>query len=413
MIRRNFYIERKMKHSTKGRAKVSQKNKTRRRNPSTNTKTIILKNTTPVEDLELSELVLDNIEKGKGRGAKIHSYSPTINQELVSLKSIAKTRLSNCNNERAFRLKEPLQIGIPGDFFGKTCISYTHHEAKRLLLKNLSANKHINPNNVVPPMQLQSNCWFNAMFTTFFISDKGRKFFHYFRQLMIEGKQNNGHKIPGKLADAFALLNFAIDSALMGTPYAYELDTNGIIQQIYIGILENYPNPNPTPNQYFVDVDQASNPIRYYQAMLQYLNDKSIQILFVEYIYTDWLKRTTEMLTNIPHMPHIIVLEIPDESSKTINKRFLKFKVSGAKYALDSCIIRDKTKQHFCTLFMCEGNEVAYDGQSYHRMIPMEWKKLINTNTNWKFEGSTDANGKQLEWNFLQGYQMLVYYRIE
>ena len=408
MIRRNFYIERKMKHSTKSRTKVSQKKKTRRRKATTSTtttRTIVLKNTTPDEDIELSELVLD-----KGRGVKIHSYSPTINQQLVSLKSIAKTRLSNCNNERAFRLKEPLQIGIPGDFFGKTCIPYTHHEAKQLLLRNLSANKHINPNKVVPPMQLQSNCWFNAMFATFFISDKGRKFFHYFRQLMIEGKQNNGYKIPGKLADAFALLNFAIDSALMGTPYAYELDTNGIIQQIYIGILENYPT---IQNQYFVDVDQASNPIRYYQAMLQYLNNKSIQMLFVEYIYTDWLKRTTEMLTNIPHMPHIIVLEIPDESSKTIKNRFLKFKVSGAKYALDSCIIRDKTQQHFCTLFMCEGNEVAYDGQSYHRMIPMEWKKLINTNTNWKFEGSTDANGKLLEWNFLQGYQMLVYYRIE
>ena len=411
MIRRKLYLERKMKHFTKSRTKVSQKNKTRRRT----TKTILLKNTTPVEDLELSELVLDEIEKeknnkGKGRGIKIHSYSPTINQQLVSLKSIAKTRLSNCNNERAFRLKESLQIGIPGDFFGKTCVPYTHHEAKRLLLRNLSANKHINPNNVVPPRQLQSNCWFNAMFTAFFISDKGRKFFHYFRQLMIEGKQNNGDKIPEKLADAFALLNFAIDSALMGTPYAYELDTNGIIQQIYLGILENYPT---TPNQYFVDVDQASNPIRYYQAMLQYLNNKSIQMLFVEFIYTDWLKRTTELLKNITHMPHIIVLEIPDESSKTIKNRFLKFKVSGAKYALDSCIIRDKTQQHFCTLFMCEGNEVAYDGQSYHRMIPMEWKKLINTNTNWKFEGSTDANGKLLEWNFLQGYQMLVYYRIE
>ena len=373
------------------------------------TKTILLKNTTPAGDLELSELVLNNL--GKGVVNKIHSYSPTINQQLVSLKTMAKTRLSNCNNERAFQLREPLQIGIPGDFFGKTCVPYTSHQAKQLLLRNLSANKHVNPYNVVPPMQVQSNCWFNSMFACFFISDKGRKFFHYFRQLMIEGKQKNGHKIPGKLADAFALLNFAVDSALMGTRYAYELDTNGIIQLIYAGILENYYIT--TPNPYFVDVDKPGNPIRYYQAMLEYLNNKSIQLLFVDQIQTDWLKRTTTLLTNIGHMPHIIVIEIDDEPSKKIKNRFLKFKVSGAKYALDSCVIRDKTKQHFCTLFMCEGNEVAYDGQSYHRMVPMEWKKNINRDINWKFEGSLNTDGKLLEWNFLKGYQMLVYYRIE
>jgi hypothetical protein len=43
------------------------------------------------------------------------------------------------------------------------------------------------------------------MFVTFFVSDKGRKFFHFLRQLMIEGKQKNGAIIPSKLI-RFALI---------------------------------------------------------------------------------------------------------------------------------------------------------------------------------------------------------------
>ena len=54
------------------------------------------------------------------------------------------------------------------------CYYYYSPEAKRFLLHNLAANKHIDPKKVIPPIQSHSNCWFNAMFVTFFVSDKGR-----------------------------------------------------------------------------------------------------------------------------------------------------------------------------------------------------------------------------------------------
>ena len=54
-------------------------------------------------------------------------------------------------------------------------------EAKKYMLRNLSADKHIDVTKIVPPIQIQSNCWFNAMFVTFFVSDKGRKFFSFFK----------------------------------------------------------------------------------------------------------------------------------------------------------------------------------------------------------------------------------------
>ena len=71
------------------------------------------------------------------------------------------------------------------------------------------------------------------MFVNFFVSDKGRLFFHFFRQLMIEGKQQNNVAIPVKLRDAFALLNFGVDACLTGNQYAYQLDTNSIIHSLY------------------------------------------------------------------------------------------------------------------------------------------------------------------------------------
>ena len=47
------------------------------------------------------------------------SYSPTINKELVTLKSISREKVIDCNNEKAFELIEPLQIGIFKKIFAR------------------------------------------------------------------------------------------------------------------------------------------------------------------------------------------------------------------------------------------------------------------------------------------------------
>jgi hypothetical protein len=346
---------------------------------------------------------------------EIKSYSPTVNNELIMLKSIDRDKVFNCNNESAFDLKEPLQIGIPGKIYGKTCVPYYDEKAIQFLLKNLSANKHVNPEKIIPPVQSQANCWFNTMFVSLFISDKGRKFFHFFRQLMIEGKQVNGKAIPVKIRNGFALLNYAIESCLTGGSYAYILNTNAIIKDIYKSIPSHYKENLP----YIKDADEAGNPIRYYASLIHYLNDESIQLLFIKEANEKWKEMIINNLEKQKHLPHLIILEIydsadkkPGMSGRTTNKP-KSFFIKGCKYALDSCIIRDTSQQHFCASLTCEKNEMAYDGLSYSRLEPFSWKNKINTDLEWEFSGSKNSDGKPLKWNFLHGYQMLLYYRVK
>jgi len=387
-------------------------------------KYIKLPNKTPKHINELSMMIYRNapkkmptnipdsvsvIEEDKSSG----SYSPTVNKELVLLQSIERQHVSNCNNELAYELKEPLQIGIPGLLYGKTCYPYYSPEATKFLLKNLSANKHVNPSKIVPPIQSQSNCWFNTMFVVLFVSDKGRKFFHFFRQLMIEGKQSNGTIIPSNLRNAFALLNYSIESCLTGNKYAYILDTNAIIRTIYNAVPENYKKILP----YITPVDEAGNPMRYYGSLINYLHDNSLEYLFLKSADQKWLEKTKNEINKTKHLPHFIIIEIYDGINQTagtsgqVTNKARSFYVKGAKYVLDSCVIRDTTQQHFSALLTCEGKEMAYDGLSYHRLVNLEWKKYINSDYSWGFEGSNNTNGKPLKWDLLHGYQMLIYYR--
>jgi hypothetical protein len=337
------------------------------------------------------------------------SYSPTINQELITLQSIPRNELNDCNIEEAYKLKEPLKIGISGSLYGKSCFEYDTKEAKRFLLRNLAADKHIDPKKIVPPIQSQSNCWFNAMFATFFISDKGRKFFHFFRQLMIEGKQKNGEIIPKNIRDAFALLNFGIDACLTGNKFAYLLNTNTIIHQLYKSIPKTYKKSFPS----IVDVDEAGNPLLYYIGIINYLNDNSIILLFIRDADIDWKDRVSEAVSKLTHMPHIIVLEIFDKMASKLNKKPVSFTVDNAKFEIDSAVVRDISRQHFCATIMCEGQEMGYDGMSYHRLVPLDWKHKMNTDYSWQFEGTTDYDGTPLEWNFTKSYQLLLYYRVQ
>lgn len=352
-----------------------------------------------------------NVRKVSNRIARklvSSSYAPTINQDLVTLKSIPRKELLDCNMEAAFKLKEPLQIGVPGTS-GKKCYNYYTPEAKTFLLRNLAADKHIDPKKVIPPIQAQSNCWFNAMFVTFFVSDKGRKFFHFLRQLMIEGKQQDGSVIPEKLRDAFALLNFGVDACLTGNEFAYKLNTNSIIHQIYKSMPQSYIQKYP----YIVDIDQAGNPLLYYISIINYLNNSSIQILFIRDANTNWKDKVVENVPKMGHLPHIVVLEVYDEVASEFNKKPISFTVNEGKYEIDSAVIRDVSKQHFCATLTCEGKEMGYDGMSFHRLVSLDWKQKLNANINWQFEGTKDYDGTPLEWNFMKSYQLLMYYRVQ
>jgi len=366
-------------------------------------KNIIIPMRTPESIRKISNKIAKNLSLSN------KSYSPTINKDLVTLRSIPRNELLDCNIEIAYEHKEPLKIGIPGFLYGKSCFNYNTPEAKKYLLKNLAANKHVDPNKIVPPIQLQSNCWFNAMFVTFFISDKGRKFFHFLRQLMIEGKNKDGTAIPSNLRDAFALLNFGVDASLTGNDFAYKLNTNSIIHLLYKGIPESYRNKFP----YIVDVDNAGNPLLYYISIINYLNNNSILLLFIRNSDSKWKEQIVESLKSMKHLPHIIVLEIYDETAGIFNKKPVSFTVNNGRYKIDSAVVRDISKQHFCATITCEGKEMGYDGMSFHRIVPLEWKHKMNSDQNWQFEGTRNYDGNPLDWNFMKSYQMLIYYRIK
>jgi len=372
----------------------TRKHKKHRRKRSIRYKEVVIPNSTPIQIRKLSNKINVSLKKG--------SYSPTINKELVTLKSIERSDLMDCNTEEAFKLKEPLQIGINGN-----CYYYYKPEAKNFLLRNLAGNKHINPNKIVPPIQSHSNCWFNAMFVTFFVSDKGRKFFHFLRQLMIEGKQQDGSIIPENLRHAFALLNFGVDACLTGNEFAYKLNTNSIIHLLYKSIPDSYKTKYP----YIVDIDEAGNPLLYYISIINYLHNSSIQLLFIRDANSKWKDSVTSAVQKMSHLPHIIILEIYDEYASEFNKKPTSFSVKDGKYEIDSAVVRDISQQHFCSLITGEGKEMGYDGASFHRLAPLKWKNKMNSNIEWEFEGTKDYDGTPMKWSFMKSYQLLIYYR--
>jgi hypothetical protein len=380
----------------RGKIKIKQNKTTKHK-----TKELIIPNLTPLTDRQLS----NNIAKGLKHNNSL-SYKPSINEFLVSLRTMRRKEIVDCNNKSAFELKEPLKIGIPSKLGVTNCFHYNTPEAKKFLLRNLSANKHIDTSKIIPPIQSKGNCWFNTMFVCFFVSDKGRKFFHYFRQLMIEGKQNNGTIIPEKLRDAFALFNFGVEACLTGNQYAYELNTNSIIKQIYKSIPAKYKDDK------IYNVDQAGNPLYYYFSIVNYLNNAPLLLIFVNNCNNNWKQLLLEKINNITHLPHIIVLEVYKTDSKEFNTKPLTFKIKNASYKLDSSAIIDKSGQHFCAHITCEGKEYGYDGMSFHRLVKMKWKNKLNTDFNWQFEGTNDSDGTPLEWNYTNGYQLLMYYRV-
>jgi hypothetical protein len=338
---------------------------------------------------------------------KISSYSPTINKELITLATIPREEIQSCNLQQAYLLKEPLKIAIPYKNGTTQCIEYYKPEAERFLLKNLRANKHVDPTKIVPPMQSRGNCWFNAMFVTFFVSDKGRKFFQFFRQLMIKGIQKNKEPMPSNLRDAFALLNFGIDSCLQGNDFAYELDTNSIIYDLFKKIPKEFKERYPA----IVSVDDAGNPLLYYFAIIEYLKNNSIQLLFLRGADNYWKEKIGESINGI-RLPHFIVLEFFEEEASECSKKPLSFKINNVKYEIDSAVIRDLNKHHFCATITCEGEEMGYDGMSFHRLVPFKWKHNLNKDITWQFEGSKDSNGNLMQWNFMKSYQLLIYYRV-
>ena len=136
-------------------------------------------------------------------------------------------------------------------------------------------------------------------------------------------------------------------------------------------------------------------------------------MLFLQDANASWKEKLMETVKKTDHLPHIIVFEFYEDEAQIFRKKPNSFKVSDATYEIDSAVVRDISKQHFCATITCEGQEMGYDGMSFHRLVPMKWKGYLNADFSWQFEGTKDYDGTPLEWNFTKSYQLLMYYRVK
>ena len=368
---------------------------------------IVKQNPTPTNMRQFTREIANEIRSTN------KSFTPIINAKLKLITSKPRSNLLDCGVRTALGKTgaEPsilISIGNTDNGTPK-CISADSMDGQALLLRNFASSEKIKCNSLIMPAQRHSNCWFNCMFATFFVSDKGRKFMRAFRQLMIEGKTMSGTIIqPKKLRNALLLFNLAIE-ACYGGPAGHDIaiNTNNIISAIYNSIPKKYHG--------IKDIDMYGNPYYFYNDLLTYLNaDTTDTPRMVSYKYEDSVSEffSGKIIQNT--IADIIVIQLTDiniknraASSKFANKPFMISTMQGQTYALDSVIVRDTTGNHFCACLHCNGNQYTYDGAVTSDLVKDNWTKHYNSSNIWEIQGSRN------KWNFMDAYLLAFYYRIK
>jgi hypothetical protein len=393
------------------------------------------------------------LSKVKTSIIKKNSFSPAVNKLIISLRPGHYENIFHCGLS-LLKVKKgaPIKVSIGSKIVkGKSipdCVLSTSKKAKTILLNNLKRIKNIDCNKIISPLQKQSNCWFNTMFMTFFVSDKGRKFFRFFRQLMIEGKHADGRAVkPPRIANALFLFNLCIEASIagkgggiQGENIALTMDTNNVIKYIYDAI--------PKSKLKIYNIGESGNPLHYYMTLVRYLGNQSINIEKIKYgndIRYMFSHANNIITFNKPNnqfnlessvfrsakkdsdYPDIIAVTLHDSNTprtpwlsqinvgaNTINKPLsLTFHretdTNPIIYKLDSVIIRDTSKSHFSSCLTCNSIQRVYDGMSLSRMYNWDWKNKLNIDHTWEYKYKISLD--KMYWNFTKCYQILFYYR--
>ena len=350
------------------------------------------------------------------------SFSPIVNKNLdvTSLKTLKYRSIKLCDSL--------LEINV-GTASEPNCLNFTTAEVKKFLLKNLKSSKHLKPERFIAPKQLHSNCWFNTMFVTFFFSDKGRKFFRFFRNLMITGKKQDNIKLEDpELKKLLFIFNLYIEASynqssnktLNNKANLHEqvkkltskLDTNYLIKNIYNRIKHNKPHYD------LPDIDEAGNPLEYYKTIMQYLKYDVLNIinLTVNKNYKLIYDSIDEVLNeNYDTVGDMIVIEDHESGMEYETSYELEFNGKKYKYVLDSIILTNtghyipSKDSHFVSVLTINKVGYKFDGSSYSRLSKYDWKPLINTNKDWSFKENPDYYPEK--YNFTKAYKILFYYR--
>ena len=369
-------------------------------------KVVVLKDTTPKELKDLRKTVTKIGKKKNPK--KPQSFSPNVNKVIDSLKSISphiEIGLEECPEDKLY---------VKTASGKEKCVGLKSKIAQTYMIDNLLSKKPIDCDKIIAPKQKLSNCWFNSFFMVYFISDKGRKFFRYLRLTMITGKLPNDTSVAPKLRMPLLILNKYIESALIGKNASHSLatlmDTNVVIRRVARALgksnLKKYD---------IAKTKQAGNPISFYEGLIQYLKSNELETLTITVRNMPNKKVSNasilRYLQDRPLVEYFILDRFSEEyknNSWTIPQKY-KVEKNGVTYTyvLDSAVVRDTKKQHFSAYITCNGKSFAFDGESFARMTPFEWKKKLNKNTQWRF-----AEQYETYFNFQQAYFMLFYYRI-
>ena len=310
------------------------------------------------------------------------------------------------------KLKKSLKINI-----NNKCISAFSSKAKKAMINNIKIKTKLNPKKIIPPKQLLGNCWFNVFFVMMFISDKGMKFFKFFRYLMIMGETANGIKIPFKIHMAFIILNIAIENAYnlhsSCKSMAKTNDTNHIIFYLKHAI-ESMKNPKELiEDSNIPNIHDAGNPYMYYKGIMDFLSIQEVNMIKVNGA-DDINNIVLSELDSYSFIPHIIVVEYSSHSISSQKQTTISipFQERDITYNLDSACIIDNNQEHFCCTLHINGKEYGFEGGSHKRLEAFNWVKLLNQNKDWTFKGTNDdvSISNEYKWNFMNGYSMLFYY---
>ena len=329
------------------------------------------------------------------------------------------------------------------DVYNDECVYFTDPRARRDLLENLALQRRVDCAKIITPRQAQSNCWFNTMFVMFFISDKGRKFFQYFRAMMILGVRGSllDMRVSGSLEKAietldeqttegntmvlrpdmrraFFYLNKAIDACLNGDEYAYTLNTNDIILQIHNAVVQT----NPQYAARVTNVGALGNPFVYYMTLMNFLSDKTIRVMqFHIHAEKDDLRYLDDLYDDIRYEtkreggpPHVILVSLSkqNEENNLLSGGDAHLDIlecdNGVQYKLDAALVRSTNTMHWTCLLTCNGGGYAYDGASFTKLVPFNWKKkVLNVEASYYFESTS----VEYEYDFHYDTHTLVYYR--
>ena len=275
------------------------------------------------------------------------------------------------------------------------------------------------------------------MFVTFFFSDKGRKFFRFFRELMITGKKIDASSIPDKFAKIFFILNLFIEASYNQTSkenvlfnnmnsLTNKLNTNYFVYHIYKIINKNTNSINPdllisnSSKIYNIpNIEDPGNPLTYYEGILKYLKYNTLKLFkhtiskpinIVNEIQDKFLVSLYDVI------PDIVILEDFQSCTKFNNIIKLTDRQNNTyNFVLDSIIITNKdhfdpdANSHFVSVLTVNKEEYKFDGSSLSKLTRFEWKKLINENKDWMFK--EDPKYEPERYNFTKGYKIMFYYR--